>query len=149
MIVGNKELFAIEWKERTPVSPVRVWVSNFFIGTFDESQMLGVVAHQFKELINRVDEIALNYGKLDVERIFELLLAEESGKHLISLGESFDDFCVLVYANEDLLNFVWRLEPDPYFDYPQYGYELKSGAVPLEYFLGVVEDYKSVVSNYV
>ncbi|MCS4307407.1 hypothetical protein M2404_001734 [Rheinheimera pacifica] len=93
--------------------------------------------------------IRVRISYLDVERIFELLLAEETGKHLISLGESFDDFCILVYAKDDLLNFVWRLEPDPYFDHPQYGYELKSGVVPLKYFLGVVEDYKSAISNYV
>lgn len=148
MIVGEKDRFAIEWAENSKVSPVRLWIEDEYIGTLDDSQSLGIVSYQLCELARRLNLLKfLKESSDSTEDIFNKLLLESSGKHLVSLGDNFDDFCILVYTSNEKLNFIWKLESEPFFNYPEYGNEIKSGEVEVENFNQVLGDYKKKVDK--
>jgi len=147
MIVGDRKKFAIEWIKAASLSPIRIWVNDRYIGTLEDEQFLGAVAEQLKNLLNRLDILSLECFP-DDDSMFDFLLSEGSGKHILSLGDSFDDFCILVYVKEDEIYFVWRLEPEAYFNYPGYGVDVNFGCVYISDFRRVLNDYKKEISYY-
>lgn len=148
MLIGNKESFAIEWtNNKSQVSPVLVWIGGDYLGTLEDSQPLGVVCHQLVKLSNNLKYIGFSAGVTDSVDTFDALLADESGRHLVSLGDTFDDFCILAYTNQNDIYFIWRLESDPFFNYPNYGREIKSFKVHVPVFLEVLSMFRDSLED--
>ena len=147
MIIGSKKSFAIEWSENARVSPVRLWVENKFIGTLEDSQSLAIMSHQLEGLVKRVEKLSFTREKGESnQKIFDRLLSEGSGSHLVSLGDTFDDFCILAYMQGNNLCLVWRLESDPFFTYLDYTKGVVIGTIPAVEFEDVLGGYQDAIT---
>ncbi len=148
LIVGTIDKFAIEWTEESKVSPVRLWIEGSYIGTLEDSQSLVVFNHQLQRINKELS--GLSYSKMELvsdNEVFNKLLADESGKHIVSLGDAFDDFCIFVYSSDDYLFIVWRLEPEPFFSYPGYGEEVKSRSISILEFQNVLSNFQKAIDD--
>ncbi len=150
MIKGRKKVFAVEWCERSVMNGIarlRLWIGNNYLGTLEEPQMYGVVFGQLRRAINNRAELKLGYIASKKEDIFQVLLSEESGKYLLSFGEAFDDFCIFGFVHESKMYFVWQLETEPFFSYPNYKREVIMCSVPILEIESVILKCESNLCN--
>lgn len=72
---------------------------------------------------------------------------EDNGKYLLSLGETFDDFSMMVFVREDVMHFVWKLNPPLFFEYPGYAMNVCEAALGFSFFCKVVNEFFDVCSE--
>ena len=147
-IVGDIDIFAIEFDVQSRstklMGMVRIWLSGKYLGAIEDINILTVTLHQLERVF---------YSKLYDKHLGELnpkdaycLIKEDrvegAGKHFLSLGESFDDFSVVLYGCDENLIFVWKLNEDHFFDYPGYPAGIQYALVPIDCFAKTVEKFK-------
>jgi len=148
-ILGNKELFAVEY-EVDKVQPhlqgkIRLWLGACYVGAYEDVEMLLVVLSQ----LERVKSDKLNgeaYRNLNFELAYEKI-KENDGKFFLSLGESFDDFSIVIYFLDGAFTVVWELLDNPFFTYPNYPQGLQLVKIPEESFTQVVEEFKKQITS--
>lgn len=156
-IIGEKSIFAIEFKVNT-TSPYKygnilMWLSNKYIGFFEEEIMLDCSLGSFIELISdlrcrNIKDPQL-YEKSDKEIFFYLLNDGGSKKDnsMFSIDESTDNFCIFVISNGIFFKFLWRIERNT--DRKFYGYcgEIFSSEVQIDHAKKIIKDFDFYISN--
>ena len=105
------------------------------------------MSHQLEGLVKRVEKLSFTREKGESnQKIFDRLLSEGSGSHLVSLGDTFDDFCILAYMQGNNLCLVWRLESDPFFTYLDYTKGVVIGTIPAVEFEDVLGGYQDAIT---
>lgn len=152
-LIGEKEVFGIEYeissKDRFVMGRMRVWIEGNYLGAFDDLDMLGSAQLQFKDLDSTSPDGCEFVGK-SPERICDLIDAkspEDRWRYVFSPGPSFDDFFIIVYTCNDVIYFVWKLEDQPFFDYPGYPKDVQSAKVPAGSYRKVVAAFGRVISS--
>lgn len=155
MVLGSKKDFAIEYSinQRNPylMGHVRLWLNNISIGCYDEEVPLLSIQSSLVRLKNRIGELenrdldtAKSLGQNPMKIIASL---DDNGKYMPGLGESFDDFEIYVYKNDEKLNFYWQLVDNPYFNYLSYPQGIMHHSVDVSYFCKVVEEGEDYLSD--
>ncbi|MET4163662.1 hypothetical protein ABIE61_003527 [Marinobacterium sp. MBR-111] len=147
-LIGDKGIFAIEFEIRDkgtkPMGIIRIWLDGHYIGTFDDVNILTTTLHQL-DRVSYESVCSETLDKLDPKDVYQLIKSDTldgAGRHFLSLGESFDDFSVVLYGCDKNLVFVWELNENHFFDYPGYPEEVQYACVPVNYFANKVELFK-------
>ena len=113
----------------------------------EDCQIITIVSNQLQSLLDRVNILGFDKNeKWDNSDVFNQLLIECSGKHIVSLGDTFDDFCIRAYVQRDSFYFFWRLESSPFFTYSDYGNDVKSGVVSVWELKNVLSNFQKAIS---
>ncbi len=135
-IVGNKEIFAVEFDglELTPGFNcyVKIWINNVEIGDFTEISYFSSVLHSLSNIIYQtysrlwVEELdGLSCKDIfytitpcynDPESFFDLSESEMDAlikydRFLFNWGDAFNDWYLKVVVNEDICKFLWVHTP--------------------------------------
>jgi hypothetical protein len=146
--IGNKQEFAVELEiERLnpkPLGKLRLWLGGVFIGSFEDSHFLNVSLHQIKSVLNR-SLSNMHYINLGPEEAFSEIKKLGLGEYFLNIGESFDDFSVVIYEHDGSYHFVWRLHDEPFFEYPEYPTDIQSYAVSREVLTRVISGAQALI----
>jgi len=152
-IIGDKEAFGIEFeipnKDRYAMGRMRVWIEGWYLGAFDDVDMLGSIQRQLFGLESS-SPVGCEFIGQSTDSIFETIDAkepEERWRYIFSPGPPFDDFFIIVYVCNEVLYFVWKLEDEPFFDYPGYPKGLQSAKVSVSEYREVVSEFGRVISS--
>ncbi|ODC03036.1 hypothetical protein BFW38_05220 [Terasakiispira papahanaumokuakeensis] len=119
-VIGNKDDFAIEYEKthenKYLMGRLILWINGFQIGTLDDEQMLSATNHQLKKL--KSEEI--NISQIPINKNELLKIIKNDDRFLLNLGDTFDDFWILVCSVEDCITIFWELEENSFFEYPGY-----------------------------
>ena len=149
--LGNKDKFAISYTIEKAESEyifgtICLWIKNQYIGNCNEIVMLSAIRYQFEMLINRFELISTNeFDYMDSNDIFGVVTSPnsiENDRFTLSLGESFDDFCLRVFKTGDSLVFLWKLYEDAYSQYEGYSREIFYERVPVSEVVNVISAFK-------
>ncbi|MCB0515422.1 MAG: hypothetical protein R2798_07720 [Chitinophagales bacterium] len=150
MIIGNKEEFAVQIEnpksERTKIA---LWINNLRIGNYIEEEYSKIVYNQLYRLTNlKIDKYTGDFNLISVD----LLIRDEEtieNQIILSLGESFDDFCIRIMFAEQKIYFFWKLNDKPFGGYDAYDKKYKNRTFKkeiswFEYELVLKEFIKSI-----
>lgn len=151
-LVGSKDIFAIEFyiteSLPKPMGIVRVWLGGEYIGTLEDVNFLSVTLHQL-ERISLNELFCEDLEGLKPQEAYCLIksgVIDNSEKFFLSMGESFDDFSVVLYGCQNNLVFIWELNDNQFFDYPQYSSGVKFAKVSFDYFVSIVKEFKCLLA---
>jgi hypothetical protein len=152
-VIGNKKLFAIEYEIQPGVSHVmgnvRLWLEGVYIGAIEDVNILSAILCQLE--VPR-PEIHENCGFVDkdADDVYELVYVNdvlENARHSFTPGEAFDDFSIVVFSCDGYFYFVWKLEDNAYFSYPDYPEGVQSGRVSISEYYETVSEFSKVLSQ--
>lgn len=143
-IIGNKNIFAIEYEIESTLPNIMgkacIWIDGNYIGAYDDSHILtGTLYH-----LERISPTSVNgeqFNGMNSENVYEVIKNHKDG-YFLNLGESFDDFSVIVYFSEGKFNFIWELLDAPFYNYPGYPEGLLSSRVSESYYTEVLKKLK-------
>lgn len=148
MLFGDKSTFAIEIEyenELTDFGCVRLWLQNDYVGSMDESQIVGVALNQINLLLNSKENYSLPVSK-DSDELFNYLETEQDEISMTSFGEAFDDFDIFCIKKDKLITFIFKLCDEPFFQYAGYDREIKCVSVTsdnIEQALSEIDSFKN------
>ena len=142
-LIGDKNNFAIELDVESltphPFGSLRIWLGGRPVGAFYDSHMLKASLYQIQNVLNRpltnIDCVTLNPESL-FRKIKELGL----GEYFLNIGESFDDFSIIVCEYNCNYYFIWKLHNKPFFEYINYPLGVQSHIVSREVIKYVIEE---------
>lgn len=152
LIIGDKMRFAIEYEiqkgGRYVMGRLRLWLSGQYIGAYDDIAMLSAILFQMEGVeITKLE--GCEFLKETANRIYDLIesnVAFDSRRHLLMLGESFDDFSIYWFYCKGNLHFVWKLTDSPVFAYPDYPKGVQYAQISVEEFIMVVSELRKVIN---
>ena len=121
IIIGSKSTFAIEANtERqrpAPFGGVRVWLGDRYLGAYEDSAPILTFLSRLKRVFD-----------LDVDPNSEFLQSSETffdgvmqgtmsdgDRYRLGLGESFDDFFLVGFREDNVVRLIWSLHEEPFF----------------------------------
>lgn len=153
ILVGDKSILAIEAcidkRALSPFGNVRVWLNGGYVGSYEDPVSILV----FISGIRRVFNLNVDANKefsLSSESFFNGVMdgAMSGGdRYRLSLGESFDDFSIVGFRDDDFIHIIWILNDGPFFHYPAYPAGIQSSRIPVDIFKSVTDRFESDVMN--
>lgn len=147
-LIGCVDSFAIEYaiESNSPkkMGKIRIWLKGNYLGAYDDVNILSVTLHQLEKLSPECLEEIVAKGKSE-EEIYSYIKSgtcADNGKFMLSLGESFDDFSIVVYLSGEKIKFLWELHEDPFYTYPNYPRGLLSADIPVETLREVISEFR-------
>lgn len=144
MIKGDVSVFAIEY-EVTKTTPYLMgyfcfWIGGVRVGTLDDEIMLSCMEQSLISYIKRLPTLEnSSFLGLEKEKIFKRVFTrEDDNRHLLGMGESFDDFSFCSFKEENQIHFLWKLTDKPFFQYPDYPKGIMHKKVNVDYFINIV-----------
>lgn len=125
IVIGDKAVFAIEYKVRI-IKPYlmgsfQLWVSNCYIGNFEEDVMLHGSAGGLTLLLDE-SRVANSYPELTADNMpaSRIMTPEEKfsflsddrdahDNYMFNVDESTDDFAVFAYRTGEDMDFLWKI----------------------------------------
>ncbi|GLS05555.1 hypothetical protein GCM10007860_27110 [Chitiniphilus shinanonensis] len=149
LLFGDKQIFAIELASDEDliggVGRVLLWLGGEYVGTFDDTSIHSLVLAQLKSVFSkRLDGDYLR-GEA-VCQMYDLIKSEKiegAGQYFLSLGDSFDDFSIVVFLKGEEVVFLWKLLDKPFFEYKNYPEGLQCSIIPAAFFSKVLSDFGS------
>ncbi|MCP4088214.1 MAG: hypothetical protein GY746_00250 [Gammaproteobacteria bacterium] len=152
-LIGDKNNFGFEYEISPSVSHVmgnmRLWIEGRYIGSFDDTNILPTIIHQFEGL----EEFNLDgckFQNMGVHEIYDLIISDsipDSYNYLFSPGEAFDDFIIIAFVCNGEIVFIWSLVENPFFEYSDYPKGIQSARVPVDVFKKNVRLFVEIISN--
>ncbi|WP_396332852.1 hypothetical protein [Burkholderia anthina] len=157
-IIGNKELFAVEFSIEKKVSGLSyglclIWIAGEFIGNPDDRVYLSRVRTNLiaiKENFAHADSIpAVPNSPADLLAMATGEGLENSGKHFFFDTDGFDNFVKLFFQQGDTTTFYWCLHPAlanvP--KYSSYSHKVHSAKIPTSAINSVVDEFCSRIES--
>jgi len=153
-IIGDKQSFAIEYMavKTDPylVGNCCLWIGGLRVGCFDDEATLYSIVSQLYEHVTRLKKHDYApFNSVSDEEAYDLIFGGqmeiENSHCLLHLSETFDDFHFACINNNGSAKFLWKLDKEPYADYPDYGHDLHVYELPIDTLEGVVQDFYSDV----
>lgn len=166
IVIGDKAVFAIEYKVRI-IKPYlmgsfQLWISNSYIGDFEEDVMLHGSAGGLTLLLDE-SRVGDSYPELNADNIpanrimtseekFSFLSDDDDAheNYMFSVDESTDDFAVFAYRTGEDMNFLWYLYDDPSVrrlpkNLKKYPREMFLKKAPFDIVKQVVEEFDNTI----
>lgn len=144
-VFGNKDIFAIERKinKREPylMGNMCLWIGGLQVGSFEDEVMLSCIQQSLSCFSSRFEEMEEHdfRGKPSEEIFFMVFESDmDNGQFLIHIAESFDDFELFTYKEDNEIHFVWKLVDAPFFKYPNYPEGIMHKKVDVNFLLDVI-----------
>lgn len=152
-VIGDKRCFAIEYEIQPSVSHVmgsmRLWLQGNFIGAIEDVNILSAVLCQLKSLNSEWRENNVLIDKA-ADYIYDLVYTQDIQDNInycFTPGEAFDDFSIVVFSYKGYFYFVWRLNNNPYFKYPNYPTDTQSARVSINNYHKIVMDFEKEIQE--
>lgn len=150
MIIGQKEVFAIELVIEGRLSNSLMWINSKPIGCFENPEFtdffIAMVTDYFLDYeICQLDKIDSNLKK---EEVFKLMMDDDKySSSFFDLGEGYDDFDIHCYQENENVVFFWKLDVNkPYPEYQFYDLEkIYSGIVDLKFIKKVCLELREIL----
>ncbi|HTJ48124.1 MAG TPA: hypothetical protein VL443_01625 [Cyclobacteriaceae bacterium] len=154
IILGSKEIFAIQYKhgQNQKLGYVRFWLNNIYLGAEHDEVYFSYMQGEFRHILNNKHKLFESFPYADYDSAEDILdevlksKLELSGanlidKYILGFGESFDDFFIVGFFSNNKINFVWKLEEKPHFEYPNYPTEALMASVDIVYFERIIKEF--------
>jgi hypothetical protein len=160
--IGDKSCFAIEYSINSLLSKdgylygnFRLWICNDYIGYFDEDEYLSHFQNEMNRLAERYEKLqnSLLY-KMNAEELISFLKKQKEtiegydedlniDRYIFGRSRTFDDFCTLCLYDEASLKlkFIWKIDEQTNYEYPDYPREAFSSEVDLDVFKSVASAF--------
>jgi len=132
IILGSKEIFAIQYKhgQNQKLGYVRFWLNNIYLGAEHDEVYFSYMQGEFRHILNNKHKLFESFPYADYDSAEDILD-----------GESFDDFFIVGFFSNNKINFVWKLEEKPHFEYPNYPTEALMASVDIVYFERIIKEF--------
>ncbi len=163
VFIGDKAVFAVEYKV-SDIKPYlmgyfRLWVSNCYIGDFEEEVMLGTSACCLTSLLDE-SRVTNSYPELNADNMpasrvmtpeekFSFLSDDDDAhdNYMFNVAEATDDFAVFAYRTGEDMDFLWKIHyprrlPKNLKKYPR---EMILKKVPFDIVKQVVEEFDNTI----
>lgn len=152
-VIGDKRCFAIEYEILPSVSHVmgnmRLWLQGIFIGAIEDVNILSAILRQLKSLSPEWRENSAFFDKA-ADYIYDFVWSEDIQDNInycFTPGEAFDDFSIVVFSYNGYFYFIWRLNDNPYFTYPDYPKDIQSARVSISDYRKIVIDFEKIIQG--
>lgn len=143
MVVGNPKVFCIDIHDfEHELAYFVISIGGHLIGTLDDKSYVPSTIHALNVISENWDAHFASDGLIDDDAFNQFLSHPEKGippKHLLNLGDCFDDFRAVFYTCEKYIHFFWRLTERPFFKYPASYRENHAFKVPKSTFEEVLK----------
>lgn len=153
VIIGDRKCFAVEYEIQPSVSHVmgniRLWLQGVFIGSIEDINILSSILCQLKSLSPQWRENSTFFDKT-ADYIYDLVWSEDGQDNInycFTPGEAFDDFSIVVFSHNGYFYFIWRLNDNPYFTYPDYPKDTQSARVSISNYRKIIRDLEKVIQE--
>jgi hypothetical protein len=151
VVIGTKEYFGIEYMpvqfQDTQNLRVRLWLNGLPLGTLEEEAYLPTFKSNLSKFVNCPSNT--DWSLASMEELKKLLNdGDIDGKNLVTLGETFDDFCIVRFCLEDRIVIVWDLVDSPFFSYPELPVGPFKAEVSCKQISSTVSEFFSRFSNH-
>jgi len=143
-VIGDKSRFAIEYeiqsKKAHVMGTMRLWIEGIFIGAIQDVNILSAILCHLETPSPKIQGYYY-FNKITFEDIYYLIYRNDDpndAQYCFDPGESFDDFWIIYYCDNDYYNFIWRLHDNPYFEYPNYPTEVQNARVAVDEYHKIV-----------
>lgn len=150
--LGNKQSFAIEYLV-SKINPCLmgnccIWLNGISVGYYAEETTLYSIASELYGHISLLKKSDYHpFNQVSNEKAFDLIFGgqmEIDNSHcLLHLSDTFNDFAFACINNNGSAKFLWKLDEEPYADYPNYGHDLHVYELPIDTVEGVVQEFYS------
>lgn len=149
MIIGNKDIFAVEFiiDEQNPqMGYGKLWIQNVFLGTIEDYIFLnGYLLSLLNEIIAS-QTIQVNIENKNKEEIFKSIKSTNKKRSVYKvMGATFtDDFEIYSFENNGEICLVWRLRSAIemiFEDLKNYNREIHFAHAPKKEILSVKEQF--------
>lgn len=148
MIIGKKDSFGIELNEiKANKGKLLIWFNGEAFGCFNEEEYLKKILSSLRKATS--EKKYLNPQDIDQSKLFEMFLDDKIGRFdslIFSPGESFDDFIIRIFHNDNRLFFCCKLVENPYFEYPNLKKIVYCETIDLETYNAVLDKFESVIN---
>jgi hypothetical protein len=156
-LIGNKDSFAIEFSvdlERHTHNLCgwhRLWLGGKYVGAYEDICIFGVTLNELEHFV-KLNINTKSFDGLSKRDIYRFIKFEDIpglGKYWFTPGgDSFDDFSMVVYSDDETYKFIWKLRRKPFFDYKNYPKKgLQSAEVPIKDFKQVIENFRKQIEQ--
>lgn len=157
MILGRKEYFAIEINsefesQSNLLRPIKIWIDGISLGTFEDTTYIPTFIARLTRCLEL--EIALPESMNDTTEINlfnHFNLSNDSGKYLLGLDSSFDDYQIYFFHKDKKIYFLWKLCDYPFFQYNEYNQYYKDKVflfgIEKQFLSTIINDFKQVLSK--
>ncbi len=117
MIIGNKEIFAVEFKtenDNPKMGYAKLWIQNNFLGTIEDLIFLHGYLIGLLDQILRSKPIPFEIENKTKKDIFQLVKSTDDQRSDYALiGSTFvDDFETYSFENNKTIFIIWKLRTD-------------------------------------
>jgi hypothetical protein len=150
-VIGDKRCFAIEYEIQPSISHVmgsmRLWLEGMFIGAIEDVNVLSAILYQLEGLSPETHENSTFIDK-SASDIHELVYSEDAldnVNYCFTPNGVCDDFSIVVFSHNGYFYFIWRLNDNPFFTYPDYPKDIQSARVSIDKYQKIVMDFEKVI----